>query len=278
MTVFAVTGSTGVVGGLVARGLAERDVPQLLVVRDPSRAPQLPGATVARAEYADTAAVTAALQGVEVVFMVSAAENEHRLDEHRSFVDGAVAAGVRHVVYTSFSAAAPDALFTLGRDHWATEQYLRGSGLTWTFLRDNLYSDFLPKLADPQGVIRGPAGDGRLAAVAQADVADMALAVLADPAEHRDTAYGLTGPESIGLAEAARMITELTGVATRYEPETVEEAYASRAVYGAPQWQLDAWVSTYTAIASGVLAPVSTDIPRVLGRPARSLRDVLTAR
>ena len=61
----------------------------------------------------------------------------------------------------------------------------------------------------------------------------------------------------------------------RYHPETLEEAYASRASYGAPDWQVDAWVSTYTAIAAGELAAVSSAVPDLTGHPARSLADVL---
>ena len=125
------------------------------------------------ATYADGAAVRAALEGARLVFMVSAAEAPDRVDQHYSFVDAAAAAGVQHLVYTSFAGAAPDAIFTLGRDHWATEEHIKASGLAWTFLRDNLYLDFLPLLAGPDGVIRGPAGDGRVSAVATDDVADV---------------------------------------------------------------------------------------------------------
>ncbi len=57
--------------------------------------------------------------------MVSASEAVDRLDQHRAFVSAAAEAGVRHVVYTSFQGAAPDCTFTLGRDHWATEEALR---------------------------------------------------------------------------------------------------------------------------------------------------------
>jgi NAD(P)H dehydrogenase (quinone) len=59
-------------------------------------------------------------------------------------------------------------------------------------------------------------------------------------------------------------------------PETVEQAYASRAAYGAPQWQLDAWVSTYTAIANGELAIVSDAVARLTGRPPLPLAAVLS--
>ena len=99
--------------------------------------------------------------------MVSASESADRVAQHVAFIDAAARAGVGHVVYISFFGAAPDATFTLARDHYATEEHLRASGMDFTFLRDNLYADFLPALVGDDGVIRGPAGRGRVAAVAQ---------------------------------------------------------------------------------------------------------------
>jgi uncharacterized protein YbjT (DUF2867 family) len=266
--ILAVTGSTGRLGGRVARLLG---VPQRLVVRDAGRAPDLPGCEVAVATYDDGPAVQSALAGVRTVFMVSGAEHPERVAQHRTFVDGAAAAGVEHLVYTSFYGASPAATFTLARDHFATEQNIRASGLTYTFLRDNLYADFFPLMADDRGVIRGPAGDGRVAAIAIDDVAAAAVAVLRDPAAHAAVTYDLTGPAAHSVLDVARILTDAGCGPIRYEPETVEEAYASRAVYGAPAWQVDAWVSTYTAIASGELATVSDAVPKLTGRPATSL-------
>ncbi|ARJ06649.1 NAD(P)-dependent oxidoreductase [Cnuibacter physcomitrellae] len=275
MTTIGVTGATGGVGGRLARRLADAGLEQRLIVRDEARAPRLRLAEVRVAEYRDVDAAIRALDGVDVLLMVSAAESADRLEEHRAFVSAAEAAGVRHVVYTSFYAAAPDSVFTLGRDHWATEGFLRDAGFATTFLRDNLYTDFLPLLAGDDGVVRGPAGDGRLSSVTRDDVAAMAFAAVTHPDAHAGAVYDLTGPESLSLGEATQIISEVTGRRLRYENETLDEAYASRAHYGAPDWQVEAWVSTYTAIASGELAPVSDDIPRILGRPAQSLRQFL---
>ncbi|WP_368498018.1 SDR family oxidoreductase [Herbiconiux sp. A18JL235] len=289
VTTIAVTGATGEVGGRAARLLAADGTEGArlrLVVRDSARgervAVELRGAgaevEIAVAGYGDRGAAERALEGVDVLFMVSAAESADRLEQHRSFVDAARASGVGHLVYTSFFGAAPDATFTLARDHYATEQYIRESGIAFTFLRDDFYADFLPLLAGEDGVIRGPAGDGRVAAVARADVADAAVAVLRDPAAHAGATYELTGPEALTLAEVAELLTELWGRGPiRYHDETVAEAYASRAVWEAPPWQLDAWVSTYTAIASGELARLTDDVRRLTGRPPRSLRELLTA-
>lgn len=275
--VIAVTGSTGAVGGRVARDLAARGIPQRLLVRDASRAPELAGAEVRVAGYSDADAAAAALAGIETLFMVSASESADRVEHHRTFVEAAARAGVRSIVYTSFLAAAPDAVFTLGRDHAATEEIIRASGMSWTFLRDNFYMDMMELFAGDDGVIRGPAGDGRCSLVSRSDVAATAVAVLLDPAAHTDTAYDLTGPEALTLADVAEKISAVRGHPVRYLDETLDEAYASRAVYGAPPWQVDAWVSTYTAIASGDLARVSGDVEAVTGRPAQSFDEFLGA-
>jgi uncharacterized protein YbjT (DUF2867 family) len=266
-----ITGASGRLGGRIARLFDGGET--RLVVRDASRAPS-PGAAVA--SYDDFDAVRSALSGADVVFMVSAAEAPDRVDHHRTFIDAAVAAGIGHIVYTSFVGAAPDAVFTLGRDHWATEEHIRASGLPFTFLRDNLYADFLPMMAGEDGVIRGPAGDGRAALVAQDDIAAAAVSVLQSFASHAGSTYHLTGPAAVSLAEAAATVTEVTGRPTTFHNETLEEAYGSRAIYGAPDWQVEAWVSTYTSIASGELAAVSDDISLLTGNQPMSLRELLT--
>ncbi|GAA2032100.1 SDR family oxidoreductase [Pseudokineococcus marinus] len=274
----ATTGATGAVGGRVARRLADAGAEQVLVVRDPSRAPELPRATVARAAYDDARAVRAALEGVPVALLVSASEHPRRVDLHRTFVDAAVAAGVEHVVYLSFLGAAPDATFTFARDHWATEEHLRASGLRWTALRDSTYADFFPLMVGEDGALRGPAGDGRVAPVAQDDVADALTAVLLDPGAHVGRTYDLTGPEALSYAQIAAELTEALGRPVRYEQETVDEAYASRAPYGVERWEVDGWVSTYTAVARGEMDVVSGDVERLTGHRPRSLAEVLRAR
>jgi NAD(P)H dehydrogenase (quinone) len=105
----------------------------------------------------------------------------------------------------------------------------------------------------------------------------VALAVLLDPESHRGATYDLTGPESITLAEAADILGEATGREVTFHDETVEEAYESRRVWDAPDWQYDAWVSTYTAIKAGEVAAVTDDIRRVTGQAPIGLRELLAA-
>lgn len=278
MALIAVTGATGRLGGRIASRLARADVAQRLIVRDLARAPQLAKSHAVVADYADPGAADAALHGVHTLLMMSAAETPQRVAQHATFVDAAVNVGVRHIVYVSFFGAGPAATFTLARDHWHTEQHIVNSGVGHTFMRDNVYADLMPYLAGADGVLRGPAGRGRIAAVAQDDIADAATVVLQHPDEHAGATYDLTGPQDLTLDEVADTLTRVTGTRATYQPENVAEAYASRRGLTDSQWQLDAWVSTYTAIAAGELDGATDDVERLTGHPATSLEDLLRSR
>jgi NAD(P)H dehydrogenase (quinone) len=276
MTV-AISGVTGNIGGAVLRRLANIGEHAHLVglVRDASRAPQREGVEIRVADYGDSVECEKALAGVDVFFMVSASEAEDRLAHHLNVIAAAVRAGVQHIVYTSFIGAGPDATFTLGRDHGLTEEAIRASGMAFTFLRNNFYIDVLPLFGDENGVIRGPAGEGRVAAVARGDVADVAVTVLRKPELQAGRTLELTGPEALTMAEVASRASAILNRPFSFVNETVEEAFLSRAHFNAPQWQMDAWVSTYTAIASGELEVVNGTVLMLTGHPPRTLEDVL---
>lgn len=269
-----ITGATGGVGGRVAARLAASGHAQRLIVRDPGRAPDFPGAETAVGSYGDPEAMRSALDGVETLFMVSGSEDAERLQQHVSAVDAAVAAGVERIVYLSFLGASPEATFTFARDHFWTEEHIQSTGLRHTFLRDNIYTDFLVALAGPDGVIRGPAGDGRVGSVARDDVADVAVAVLLGEG-HDGRTYDLTGPEAITLQRVARELTRYAGREITYQPETLEEAYASRASYGAPEWEVEGWVTTYVAISTGELDAVTDTVHDLTGHAPMSLTEFL---
>ncbi|MCU1676477.1 MAG: NAD(P)-dependent oxidoreductase [Frankiales bacterium] len=275
----AVSGATGAIGGRVARRLADLGVEQRLIVRDATRAPALARATVGVATYGDADAMTKALEGVRTFFMVSAAEAVDRLDQHRTAINAAIAAGVERIVYLSFLGAGEHATFTLVQQHWATEEHLKASGLRWTMLRDSMYADFLPRMAGPDGVVRGPAGDGRASFVAQDDIADAAVAVLtADETkgvtDHDGSTYTLTGPEALSLAEATERLSRIAGRPFWFVNETLEEAWESRRTYGAPDWEVEGWISSYQAIAAGEIETLTDDVWTLTGRRPASLERV----
>ncbi|MFI6521803.1 NAD(P)H-binding protein [Spirillospora sp. NPDC050679] len=274
-SVIAVAGAGGQVGGRVARRLADAGASQRLLSRHPDRLPELPGAVAApAASYDDADAMRAAVGDARTLFLVSAGEAPDRVREHITAVDAAVAAGVERIVYLSFLGAAPDATFTFARDHWHTEQHIRSTGVRHTFLRDSFYQAALAGMAGADGVLRGPGGDGKVSAVSHDDIADVVAAVLLSD-EHDGAAYDVTGPEAFTLDQAAEELSRAAGRPVSYVAETRDEAYASRAQYNAPAWELAGWVTSYEAIATGEMSTVSDTVPRLTGHPAQSFAEFL---
>jgi uncharacterized protein YbjT (DUF2867 family) len=279
----AVTGVTGGLGGRVARRLADAGIVQRLLVRDVSRTPELPSAEVARIGdgYRDGDAMRAALDGVQTLLLVSASESKDRRDVHTIAVDAALDAGVEHIVYVSFVGAGPHATFTLARDHAFTEDHIKSRGVEYTMLRDNMYLDLVPHFVGADGVLRGPAGDGRFGGVTRDDIADVATVVLSDTAREESThagkTYDVTGRETITMAEVAAELTAASGRLITYDAETLDQAYASRAVYGAPHWQVAGWVTSYAAIAAGELDSVSSTVADLTGHEPMSFAEFLAA-
>jgi uncharacterized protein YbjT (DUF2867 family) len=270
----AVAGSTGALGGMVARALRTRGLNPRLVVRDPARAPQWSSADVAQAAYEDVEAMARALDGVETFLMVSGHEDPDRTALHRNVIEGARRAGVARIVYTSFMGAAPQATFPYARDHSLTEQAIREAGITLTAMRNSLYADMAPWFVGRDGVIRAPAGTGRVAWVSRRDVARLAVALMTGKG-HEDQVYDVSGPRSIDLHETARLLAEATGRPISYHPETMEEARASRA--GHEAWLVDGWIGSYLALATGEGSVTSHTIEHVTGIRPLSFEEFLDA-
>ena len=268
-----VTGSSGQLGGRVASRLAALGRQQRLLIRNPERAPQPPSSEVVQASYEDGSAMRAALNGVQTLFLVSGS-GAGRLAQHYSAIDAAIAAGVERIVYTSFLAAAPLATFTHSREHSLTEQYIRATGKRYTFLRPSFYLDSVPRWFSSDGVIRGPAGNGTIAWVSRDDLADVAVAVLTTSG-HDGASYDITGAQALTLAEIAEQLARVTGFPASYQSETIEEARESRAKLNPSDWELEAWVSTYLAIATGEMSVVSHTVEALTNHAPQTLADYI---
>ena len=257
-----VTGATGHVGGLVARELAASGEAMRLLVRDPARAPQLPGAEIVHADYGDASSLDAALQEGDRVFMVSMHEGPvRRMELHRSFVDAAARNRVAHVVYLSFVNAGPEASFIHARTHGLTEQLLADTGLPWTSIRNSMYADDIPGWFDPDGVAREAGADGRMSFSYRPELAKAIAVTLREPG-HEGT-YNVTTPESVTLGELAALAAEVTGRPYRYAPATDEEWTERWRALGRDGWELEAGQSSYEALRNGELDVVTDDYRRL---------------
>lgn len=272
-----ITGVTGHIGRRAAELLSARGEDLVLLARDPDRAPAFSGALTARGDYADTSSLVAAMQGCELAFITSVyGPPGERSRLHMNAIDAAGAAGVGHIIYLSFQGASPDSVFPYSVDHWHTEEHLKASGIGYTILRDSFYLDRLVGWAGEEGVIRGPAGDGKVAWVAREDVAQVVAAIAAN-GSHIGRTLDVTGPEAFDLETGVRRLSDISGRAYRYHAETIAEGRAWRAAAGGKPHELDIWLGSYLAIAAGEVAAVSDTVENVIGRPPYTLEAYFAA-
>ncbi len=262
-----VSGATGNVGGRTAELLVAKGLPVRLLVRDPDRAPQLPGAEVAIGDYADDAAMARAFAGVQTAFIVSAkAPPGERAKLHEQAFAAAKRAGVGHVVYLSLQGAAPDSSYPFSRDHWKSERALKATGLPHTILRNGKYAEQILEMIGDDGAVRGPADDGRVAWITREDSARMVAAVLADPP---GGTIEVTGPDALTLDETMAILSSVVDRWLSFAEETAENARGRALIRGEPEWRADLAAGAYLAIAHGEYARVSDAFPRFVGEPAR---------
>ncbi len=278
----AVTGAAGRLGGRVVQLLADRaDVDVVAMTRRRLPAESFPPQVeVAVADYADPAALRAALKGVDTLVFVSSDGPDARvLLHHRNVVAAVAAEGVGHVAALSSVDADAASPFCYAVVNRLTEDLLLASGVPCSFARASLYIEFFQAAwlteARATGVLRLPAADGRVSLVARDDVARAlaALAVGEPTGRHHD----ITGPESVDLAGIASITAEAWEIPVTYVDIPDDAYHAETAATGLDPWWLYAFSSMFASVREQRWDRVRNDYTQLTGRSPLALRDVLAA-
>jgi NAD(P)H dehydrogenase (quinone) len=250
-----VTGANGNLGAATLAALRDRGATATGGSRTPDNG-------MRRLDFDDHTSID--LAGVSTLVLISAgyAEDNQVIGRHAAVLDAAARDGVRHVIYTSLTGAGDHLGFALA--HRATERLVRACGVRWTILRNGLYAELVGGLlmwAD--GGVESAFGDGALAAVARADLAEAAAIIAVDPAPHSGRTYDLVGPpitaghvaerlgvphRAISLGEYRRRLLEMPGLLP-FQPPML--------------------ASIASGILHGFLDGARPDLADLLGRPVR---------
>jgi uncharacterized protein YbjT (DUF2867 family) len=221
--VILVVGASGKLGSEVCRQLLAQQTPVRALSRDPARLRELRdlGAEVARGDLRDPASLERACQDVDKVLAAAhaftgvGANSMARVDEagNRALIDAARDGGVSHFVFTS-ACTGPDDPVDFFRIKYATEQYLRSSGVPFTIIRPGAFmEDHAERVGRPM-VERGwtvvfGEGEGRANYVAASDVAQVAVRVLGEPP--RGDIVWIGGPENLSAMDVVRTYERVSG-------------------------------------------------------------------
>jgi NAD(P)H dehydrogenase (quinone) len=281
-----VSGASGQLGSLVIEELLARDVAPadlILVSRTPDtdhlQAYAARGASVRFGDFNQPESLSAAYEGGDKMLLISInGGGGNRPDLHKAAIDAAARAGVKHIAYTSYVNADRNATSSIAVDHRRTERILEASGVTWTMLRNQIYANGLVDQAvqivsEGRYVTHTP--EARVAYVTREDCAAAAAAVLATPG-HENKAYNITGPEAVGPRELVALASELSGTPVELVALS-EAAYREQlAASGMPAAAINGTMSFAAELDSPYLREPSTAVADLTGRPATSVRMLLT--
>ncbi|MFG2342521.1 SDR family oxidoreductase [Streptomyces phaeochromogenes] len=277
-----VTGATGQLGRQIVERLLTR-VPADQVgvsVRDPQKAQPFAdqGIRVRQGSFTDAASLAHAFEGASQVLIVSVDKmGEEAVRQHRAAIDGAVAVGARRILYTSHMGASASSHFQPCRDHAATEDALRASGVPFTSLRNGFYAanavQFLGH-AMRSGEVALPA-DGPVSWTAHADLADAAAVILADEGRFDGPTPPLTAAQALTFADIARIATDVTG-RTITRSTAPDDRFRQQLVgRGVPAEAADQLLGIFAASRAGEFAAVDPTLATLLGREPITLSAVL---
>jgi uncharacterized protein YbjT (DUF2867 family) len=276
--VVAVTGVTGDVGGKTLRMLRAEGVPVRALVRRQEQAEALiaTGVDARVADLGDRAAVTAALEGVDQLFLITAAtrrQAEHGANAVRAAQD----AGVRAVMHLSGADAAEDSPLPWGRAIWQIDALVRASGLEWTILHASGFMTGLEPSAAliRRGVFPQTMGRGRIPWIDTADIARVAERLLRE-GSHAGAEPVLTGPDPLDGVGVARALSAGLDRRVRYVHLPSRAFAGMLRLSGVPAWQAEGLRQQFGRVARRGLDRIdirTDDVERLTGRPARSMRD-----
>lgn len=270
-----VTGASGQLGRLVVERLKRKLSADQIVaaVRTPGKATDL-GVVVRKADYDQPDTLASAFEGADKVLLISGSEVGRRVSQHQAVVEAAQNAGVAHLAYTSAPKADTSPLI-LAPEHKATEEIIRGSGLTFTLLRNGWYHEVHEQTvrdAVDNGGFAGSAGEGRTASAARADYADAAVAVLTGHG-HENKIYELAGDVAWTRSELAATISEAAGKPVTYTDLTPEQHQAALVGAGLPEATARFVVALDGNTRDGLLGGTSRHLRALIGRPSTPISD-----
>ncbi len=150
---------------------------------------------------------------------------------------------------------------------------LEQSGTPFVILRPNWFADNFHTFWKPgmdHGQIALPAGEGKSSFIDARDIADSAAAALTS-GQFNQQAFNLTGPEALGYADAAKLLSAVTGKPIAYQPINDDAFINLLTGAGVPADYAAFLASIFHPVREGWTAAVTSDVTSLTGKPARSV-------
>ena len=253
-----VTGGTGFIGSHLVELLVDKGYDVIAGSTSPAKAEIPPGVKAVKVVYEEQDSIDKALQGVSGIFLIAPPMDPEAPSKLIPVIDKAKVAGIDHIVFNS----------ALGVDHneeaplRIIEQYLKASGVNYTILRPNFFMEnfstgfIAPMIAG--GGISLAADDGKTSFISTKDIAD--VAALAFQHKRFGIEYNLTGPDALDHTQAAKIISENSGIEVKFHALSEEEMLQGARDNGMPEGAVQYMAILYSAVREGLMAALTEDV------------------
>jgi NAD(P)H dehydrogenase (quinone) len=283
MNKILVTGATGHLGSSVIETLLKRissNQISIITRSEEKRSEfQSKGFNAFLGSYEDVTSLEKSMDGVDTVLLISAGDQGDRMQEHRNVVDAAKKMGVKCIAYTSRCLRDRNSLINqLMVQHFETEDYIKASGLKYTFFRNILYMDVIPqfiggKMALEKGIFQ-PAGDGKVAFALRSEMGEaMANVLLNQACENK--IYNFTGDKLYSFHDIAAALSELSGNEVKYTDIDEASFTGMMKQRNLPEPVITKILGFITDIKNNQEANVYDDLEIELGRKPTGLKEGL---
>lgn len=263
-----VTGASGNVGGAVLQELLRAGAPVRAMYRSKEDAVKAPaGANPVVADFADSASLDRALEGVDRVYLVCSPIPQ-LVEFESNMVNACRERRIKHLVQNSALGAG---VYNKSFPQWhdAVETRVLESGIPATILRPESFMQNIPAFfagtIRSQGAFYAATGDAPIGFVDVRDIAAVAARALTSDG-HAEKIYTLTGSEALNYSQVAEKLSKLLERPVKYVALTQEQIRQSMREMGMPPWQVEALADLQAYYTDGPGGKVTGDVRTVLGR------------
>jgi NAD(P)H dehydrogenase (quinone) len=277
-----VTGATGHLGSAVVSQLLKNTSAENIVAfaRDENKAKHLreKGIEVRIGTYDNISSLDLAMQGIEKLLLISG-NGPTRLQQHKNVVAAAKKAGIKHIVFTTIALKdmKTAALRPLMEDLYEAEDYIKESGLTYTVLRNTLYTGATPLYGGEKVIKTGiylPTGNGKVPFALRREMGEAAANTLLQNG-HENQTYEITASDLYSYKDVARELSDLSGRTVNYTDADPVTFPTKLKEFGLPEIVVLLVTGFSADVKNHQFEIVTKDLEKLLGRKPASLKESL---
>ena len=278
-----ITGATGFLGAAIVENLLKTLEPKELAIyaRNAAKAKKWKdlGLSVRIGDFKNVEALKAGMREITKIVLIPTSDKDS-FNQHKNVIDVSTQAKINHLFYVGGAInhnVRATRLGPLKDAYFATENYIRQSGIAYTMIQNGFYAEVIPFFVGerlPVNSVIFPSGEGK-ASFAKREEMGEAIANIILMGQKVNASYTLTGNHAYSFGEIAEILGELTGKKIGFENPQPKDFVKQLRQYGIDKQHASIAAHFAALIKNNEFSICDSTLEQVLGRTPTSLKDYL---